>query len=166
MTQNLEKLRAVSWLLCSLCLWPVGSADAKQVAPAKSKAQLWEETERQADKLIEIESSFADKHHFKDKPAQFAIENLRNEGFRCALEYKALPAFKKGSVDSFVVETVPMIYCSKPHVKTHVDDLCRVFWAAFEVSWQDPKRSRDLLWRELGTSPVKDEDYFCRVGQD
>jgi hypothetical protein len=118
---------------------------------------------RQADILLSVQTEFEKAHQFTGKSAQTAIDKLTAEGFRCSLQYKMLPTLTQGSTDQFRVENVPMIYCSAPHVAHNQDDLCRTFWAGFEINWTDPKRTPNVLNQELGTSTVKEEIYFCRV---
>jgi hypothetical protein len=132
----------------------------------KGGAQLWDKTERQADALIAIRKEFEKTHQFKGSTVRIAMDKLIAEGFSCSLEYKLLPALVEGSTDRFAVENIPMIYCSKPHHQQNTDDLCRVFWAAFEVNWQDPSRPPDVLKRELENSAIKNEIYFCNTSDE
>jgi hypothetical protein len=116
--------------------------------------------------LIAIDRAFAKSHPFNGKTAAEAIGVLEAEGFLCGLQYKMLPALEKDSVDHFIVENVPMIYCSKPHIKTEEYDLCKTMWAAFEVKWIDPTRPPEILKQEYANSIIQKEMYFCRVTED
>jgi hypothetical protein len=153
-------------VLCWIALNVVGCASPTTSASSKTNAQVWADTVRQADALGATQKAFEKTHQFIGETAQVAMRRLGDEGFHCSLEYKMLPTLEKGSIDHFVSENVPMIYCSKPHVQQGADDVCRVFWAAFEINWQDPARRPEVLKEELGTSTVKKELYFCRVGED
>lgn len=156
-------LKAIA--LCWFALNMVGCVSTTELPP-KTSAQIWDETIRQADALTTTQKEFKKKHQFTGTTAQVAMDRLSDEGFSCALEYKMLPALEKGSIDHFISENVPMIYCSKPHAQQGVDDVCRVFWAAFEVNWQDSSRRPETLKKELGFSTIKNEMYFCRVSED
>ncbi|UTY58111.1 hypothetical protein [Massilia sp. erpn] len=112
--------------------------------------------------MLAIEREFEKSHHFNGEIAQTTMRKLSSEGFQCSLKYKMLPALAEGSIDHFTIENVPMIYCSKPHVRQGPDDTCRTFWAAFEVNWQDPALPPEVLEAELVSTTIKDEMYFCR----
>lgn len=158
---NILYSHAKAVALCSF-VFAVTGCTSTTVGASKTYAQLWEETVRQADTLLAIEREFEKTHHFNGKMAQSAMHQLGSEGFQCALKYKMLPVLAKGSIDRFSVENVPMIYCSKSHVRQGPDDTCRTFWAAFEVNWQDPTLPPEVLEAELVSSTIKDEMYFCR----
>jgi hypothetical protein len=132
----------------------------------KSSAQIWQETIAQADMLIAVDRAFAKSHQLAGTTTDGAIGLLEAEGFQCGLQYKMLPALEKNSLDHFIVENVPMIYCSKLHAKTGENDPCRKMWAAFEINWIDPTRPPEILKQEYGTSTIKKEMYFCRVSED
>jgi len=152
--------------LCWLALYMVGCASTTGLPQQKTSAQIWDETIRQADALTATQKEFKKTHQFTGVTAQTAMDRLGVEGFSCTIEYKMLPALEKGSIDHFVSENVPMIYCSKPHVQQGADDVCRRFWVAFEVNWQDSARRPETLRTELGISTIKNEMYFCRVNED
>jgi hypothetical protein len=162
----LKKNTSIPRFVCCLSLAVVCSAAYAQARSAKAIDEMWDATLRQSDKLMEIESDFAATHRFEGKAAQAAVDQLRREGFRCAIEYRRLPSLQKGAVDKFTMETLPMIYCSKPHQSTGADDLCKTFLAGFEIDWEDPKRDRKQLWKEAGRSSIKEETYFCNTAFD
>lgn len=162
----MSAVRIKAAVLCWIAMNLIGCVSPTTSAPSKTNAQLWADTARQADALRVTQKTFEKTHHFIGATAQVAMRELGDEGFQCSLEYKMLPTLEKGSIDHFVSENVPMIYCSKPHVQEHTDDVCRVFWAAFEINWQDPARPPEVLKEELSTRTVKKELYFCRVGED
>jgi hypothetical protein len=159
----LKKNTSIPRFVCCLSLAVVCSAAYAQARSAKAIDEMWDATLRQSDKLMEIGNDFAAAHPFKGKAAQAAVDQLRSEGFRCAIEYRRLPFLQKGTIDKFAFETVPLIYCSRPHQSTGADDLCKTFWAGFQINWEDPKRSPEQLWKEAAKSSIKDEFYFCRT---
>lgn len=135
-------------------------------APHKFNVQMFEESVRQADVLTAIRSEFERTHKLEGVVVQVAMERLEEEGFKCSLEYKKLPVIKKGTIDQFGLETIPMIYCSRPHIKSGVDDTCKIFWAAFEVDWRDSSLPPEILRNEFDVSPIRNERYFCRFTVD
>jgi hypothetical protein len=161
MSEVALKVTAICWLALNM----FGCSSITESTSSKTNAQIWEKTIRQADVLRDTQKAFEKTHQFEGKTAQVAMNRLGEEGFSCSLEYKMLPTLEKGSVDHFVSENVPMIYCSKPHVQQGADDVCRVFWAAFEIDWQDPARRPEALKQEFGISAIKKEMYFCRVSE-
>ena len=152
----------MSWFIASM----FGCASTTEAPQPKTSAQMWEDTLRQADVLTATQKDFAKTHELKGVTAQAAMDRLGAEGFSCSLEYKMLPTLEKGNTDHFVSEHVPMVYCSKQHARQSADDMCSVFWAAFEINWRDSSRQPEILQKELGISTIKNEMYFCRVSSD
>ncbi|MBB3117934.1 hypothetical protein [Pseudoduganella violacea] len=147
-------------LYCLICF--IAGCGSTAGRTSKTYAQLWEETVRQADTLLSIQREFEKTHHFNGEITQTAVRQLSGEGFECSLKYKMLPTLAKGSIDRFTVENVPMIYCSKLHIRQGPDDTCRTFWAAFEVNWQEPTLPPEVLETQFVSSTIKKEMYFCR----
>ena len=144
------RLAMLSIAIAGVCGTSTAQASAEKAANARKDSQ--------ALKSSDASAHFYATHDIRGKTASQVVSGMRREGFRCAVEMRALDPVEAASPPK-AVRRRPVVYCSKWDPSP--TEACIEQRITYDVEWDDRDVDADNLLEKLAASPVTGQSYVC-----